>query len=65
MSGCPTRTSPQEGFGCAFGETVTADAQGRFRIEAFVPGVETEVSIEARIVRASNSTAAMPSGSSP
>ena len=26
--------------------TVTADAQGRFRIEAFVPGVETEVTIQ-------------------
>jgi RNA polymerase sigma factor (sigma-70 family) len=31
---------------CAFGEEVTSDAQGRFRIEAFVPGVETEVTIE-------------------
>jgi hypothetical protein len=38
----PTRS----GFGCAFGEAVTTDAQGRFRIEAFVPGVETEVTIE-------------------
>jgi len=38
----PTRS----GFGCAFGEAVTSDAQGRFRIEAFVPGVETEVTIE-------------------
>ena len=36
---------PSLGFGCAFGEEVTADAQGRFRIEAFVPGVETEVTI--------------------
>ena len=33
------------GFACAFGEKVTADAQGRFRVEAFVPGVETEVYI--------------------
>jgi RNA polymerase sigma factor (sigma-70 family) len=33
----------RSGFVCAFGEEVTADAQGRFRIEAFVPGVETEV----------------------
>ena len=39
----------RSGFGCAFGEEVTADAQGRFRIEAFVPGVETEVTIETRI----------------
>ena len=31
------------GFACDFGEAVTADAQGRFRVEAFVPGVETEV----------------------
>ena len=38
---------PQDFLGCAFGETVTADAQGRFRIEGFVPGVETEVLIEA------------------
>ena len=38
----PTR----KGFGCMFGEEVTSDAQGRFRIEAFVPGVETEVTIE-------------------
>ena len=37
----PTRS----GFGCAFGEAVTSDAQGRFRVEAFVPGVETEVII--------------------
>ena len=36
---------PSLGFGCAFGEEVTADAQGRFRVEAFVPGVETEVYI--------------------
>jgi hypothetical protein len=36
---------PSLGFGCAFGEEVTADAQGRFRVEAFVPGVETEVTI--------------------
>ncbi len=36
---------PQAGFACSFGETVTADAQGRFRVEAFVPGVETEVFI--------------------
>ena len=33
------------GFACSFGETVTADAQGRFQVEAFVPGVETEVLI--------------------
>jgi hypothetical protein len=32
-------------IGCSFGEKVTADAQGRFRVEAFVPGVETEVTI--------------------
>ncbi len=38
----PTRS----GHGCGFGEPVTSDAHGRFRIEAFVPGVETEVSIE-------------------
>ena len=38
---------PSLGFGCAFGEEVTADAQGRFRVEAFVPGVETEVTIGA------------------
>jgi RNA polymerase sigma factor (sigma-70 family) len=38
---------PSLGFGCAFGETVTADSQGRFRVEAFVPGVETEVTIAA------------------
>jgi hypothetical protein len=31
--------------GCSFREKVTADAQGRFRLEAFVPGVETEVTI--------------------
>jgi RNA polymerase sigma factor (sigma-70 family) len=36
---------PSLGFGCAFGEKVTADAQGRFRVEAFVPGVEIEVLI--------------------
>ena len=36
---------PSLGFGCAFGEAVTTDAQGRFRVEAFVPGVETEVTI--------------------
>ncbi len=36
-------------FGCEFGEAVTSDAQGRFRIEAFVPGVETEVTIETRV----------------
>jgi hypothetical protein len=36
---------PSLGFGCAFGEEFTADAQGRFRVEAFVPGVETEVTI--------------------
>ena len=46
MSGCPTRTGPQAwASDVAFGEAVTADAQGRFRIEAFVPGVETEVTI--------------------
>jgi RNA polymerase sigma factor (sigma-70 family) len=33
------------GFACSFGETVTADAQGRFQVEAFVPGVQTEVYI--------------------
>jgi hypothetical protein len=36
---------PPGEFGCSFGEEVTADAQGRFRVEAFVPGVETEVTI--------------------
>ncbi|SIN81995.1 RNA polymerase sigma factor, sigma-70 family [Singulisphaera sp. GP187] len=36
---------PSGAFGCSFGEKVTADAQGRFRVEAFVPGVETEVTI--------------------
>jgi RNA polymerase sigma factor (sigma-70 family) len=35
------------GFACSFGEKVTADAQGRFRLEAFVPGVQTEVYIAA------------------
>jgi RNA polymerase sigma factor (sigma-70 family) len=40
---------PSLGFGCAFGEKVTADAQGRFRVEAFVPGVETEVTIAVRL----------------
>jgi hypothetical protein len=38
---------PSLGFGCAFGEEVLADAQGRFRVEAFVPGIETEVTIAA------------------
>ena len=33
------------GFGCSFGEEVTADADGRFQVEAFVPGVETEITI--------------------
>ncbi len=33
------------GFACVLGETVTADAEGRFSVEAFVPGVETEVFI--------------------
>jgi hypothetical protein len=37
---------PPGAFGCSFGEKVTADAQGRFRVEAFVPGVDTEVTIE-------------------
>ena len=36
---------PPGEFGCSFGEEVIADAQGRFRLEAFVPGVETEVTI--------------------
>ncbi len=31
--------------GCSFGEEVTADAQGRFQVDAFAPGVELEVSI--------------------
>jgi hypothetical protein len=31
--------------GCSFSEEVTADAQGRFQVEAFVPGVEMEVTI--------------------
>jgi hypothetical protein len=31
--------------GYSFAETVTADAQGRFRIEAFVPGIETEITV--------------------
>jgi hypothetical protein len=39
------RDRPLGDFGCSFGEKVTADAQGRFRVEAFVPGVETEVTI--------------------
>jgi hypothetical protein len=39
----PTRV----GFGCRFGEVVTSDAQGRFGVEAFVPGVEIEVTISA------------------
>jgi hypothetical protein len=34
-----------QGFACSLGKTVTADAQGRFQVEAFVPGVETEVTI--------------------
>ncbi|MHC5542061.1 hypothetical protein ACYOEI_27895, partial [Singulisphaera rosea] len=34
------------GHGCTFGDSeVTTDAQGRFQVEAFVPGVEMEVSI--------------------
>jgi hypothetical protein len=32
-------------FAPSFGETVTADAEGRFLVEAFVPGVETKVTI--------------------
>jgi RNA polymerase sigma factor (sigma-70 family) len=36
---------PPGAFGCSFSEKATADAQGRFRVEAFVPGVETEVTI--------------------
>jgi hypothetical protein len=36
---------PSLGFGCSFREEVTVDAQGRFRVDAFVPGVETEVTI--------------------
>jgi RNA polymerase sigma factor (sigma-70 family) len=35
------------GFACSFGEEVTADAQGRFRVEAFVPGIETQIYIGA------------------
>ncbi len=31
------------GFACILGEEVTADAEGRFQVEAFVPGVETEI----------------------
>jgi hypothetical protein len=38
---------PRGGFACYFGEAVTADAQGRFQLEAFVPGIETEVYIGA------------------
>ena len=34
------------GHGCSFGEEVAADAQGRFQLDAFVPGVETEVTIQ-------------------
>ena len=46
MSGCPTRTGPQAwASDVPSARTVTADAQGRFRVEAFVPGVETEVTI--------------------
>ncbi len=30
-------------IGCSFGEKVTAAAQVRFRVEAFVPGVDSEV----------------------
>jgi RNA polymerase sigma factor (sigma-70 family) len=46
----------RSGFGCLFGEEVTSDAQGRFRIEAFVPGVETEVTIETGVtINGSNS----------
>jgi hypothetical protein len=33
------------GFACHFGEAITADDQGRFELEAFVPAIETEVSI--------------------
>jgi RNA polymerase sigma factor (sigma-70 family) len=36
------------GFACFFGKTVTADAQGRFQVEPFVPDVETEVFIAVR-----------------
>ena len=35
------------GHGCSFGQKVAADAQGRFQVDAFVPGVEIEVTIEA------------------
>jgi hypothetical protein len=31
--------------GYPFAETVTADAQGRFPVEAFVPGIETEITV--------------------
>ena len=36
---------PSLGYGCRFGEEVATDSQGRYRVEAFVPGVETEVTI--------------------
>src|SRR5262249_6129077 len=35
-----------QGLACYYGEEVTADDQGRFELEAFVPGIETEVYIE-------------------
>ena len=54
------------GLGCAFGETVTADAQGRFRVEGSCRALRPRLRSQPRIVRASsNSTAAMPSGSPP
>jgi hypothetical protein len=36
---------PPGGFACSFGKIVTADTEGRFQVDAFVPGVETEVAI--------------------
>jgi hypothetical protein len=33
------------GYACSLGKQVITDSLGRFRIEAFVPGVETEVFI--------------------
>ena len=44
---CMTDPGGSPSHGCSFGEEVTADAQGRFQVDAFVPGVEIEVTIQA------------------
>ena len=58
------------GHGCSFGEEVAADAQGRFQLDTFVPGVETEVTIQVPDpgnvpLATPHLMAAMPSGSLP